>query len=150
MFYTVFGGKKTFTLLFSLFDSRLFVLVFGMRNFRDLLVWQKGFQIVQLVYRISSGFPREEKFGLAQQMNRASISIVSNIAEGCSRRSTKDFNRFLGIALGSVFELETQLLLANSLSYSDPALIQEALSLVIEEEKMLVVFSRSLQKPSSF
>lgn len=73
-----------------------------MRNFRDLKVWQKGFQIAVNTFKITEPFPVQEKFELTSQINRAGVSIASNIAEGSSRNSDKDYNRFIEISLGSV------------------------------------------------
>lgn len=84
-----------------------------MKNFKALKVWQKGFEIAVKCYTLTSGFPPTEKFGMTSQINKASISIPSNIAEGSSRRSARDYYRFLEIALGSCFEIETQLLIAK-------------------------------------
>ncbi len=81
-----------------------------MRNFRELHIWQHGIEILKLTYAVTSSFPKEEKYGLVSQMNRASVSIPSNIAEGCSRNSEIEYKRFLEIAQGSAFELETQLI----------------------------------------
>lgn len=86
-----------------------------MRNFRNLEIWEKGMTIVKEIYKITSKFPGSEKFGLISQMQRAAISIPSNIAEGCSRNSDIEFKRFLEIAIGSSFELETQIIIANEL-----------------------------------
>tara|TARA_R110000772_G_scaffold239999_1_gene352107 strand:+ start:124 stop:483 length:360 start_codon:yes stop_codon:yes gene_type:complete len=80
-----------------------------MRNFRDLEIWKDSIKLVKVVYELTSALPDTEKFGLISQMNRCSVSIPSNIAEGCSKDSQKDFIRFLQISLGSAFELETQL-----------------------------------------
>lgn len=82
-----------------------------MHNFRELKAWQKARLLVKDVYMLTKSFPNEEKFGLISQMRRAAISIPSNIAEGTGRRSNKDFIRYLDIALGSAYELETQLIL---------------------------------------
>jgi len=90
-----------------------------MRNFKELKVWQKGFQIAINSFRITETFPQQEKFGLASQINRAGVSIPSNIAEGSSRNSDKDYNRFIEISLGSSFELETQLMIAKELKYGN-------------------------------
>jgi len=78
-----------------------------MRNFKQLLIWQKGFQIAVKSFQFTSSFPKEEKFRLTIQLTRAAVSIPSNIAEGSSRTSSKDYNRFLEISLGSSFEMET-------------------------------------------
>ena len=83
-----------------------------MRNFRELDIWKNGILLVKKVYLLVNTFPSKEKYGLSSQMSRSAISIPSNIAEGCSRDSQKDFSRFLQIALGSSFELETQLLIS--------------------------------------
>ena len=88
-----------------------------MRNFRDLEVWKEAIEIVKKVYTVTSSFPITEKFGLVSQMNRSAVSIPSNIAEGCSRKTSIDFARFIEIALGSSFELETQIIIANNLNY---------------------------------
>ena len=94
-----------------------------MRDFRKLEIWELGMDIAQDVYTISKSFPDSEKYGLTSQMRRASISIPSNIAEGCSRNSNKEFVRFIEISIGSSFEIETQTLFAkrNGLLDDSPA-----------------------------
>ncbi len=82
---------------------------YNMRNFRELEVWKQSLQFVTKVYAITAQFPKEEKFGLVSQMNRCAVSVPANIAEGCSRKTAIDFARFLEIAIGSSFELETYL-----------------------------------------
>lgn len=115
-----------------------------MRNFKELKIWQKGFQIAVNSFRITESFPSQEKFGLALQINKAWVSVPSNIAEGSSRSSDKDYNRFIEISLGSSFELETQLLIAEELKYGNPALVNNTLDLLTEEEKMLTAFINTL------
>jgi len=88
-----------------------------MRNFRNLDIWQSGMFVVTKLYKMSDLLPDQEKFGLIAQMQRAAVSIPSNIAEGCSRSSQLEYKRFLEISLGSSFELETQLLICKSLLY---------------------------------
>ena len=88
-----------------------------MRNFRELTVWQKAHELVIEVYRESSRFPIDERFGLTTQIRKAAVSIASNIAEGCGRGSDRDFSRFLSMAAGSASEVEYQLLLACNLGY---------------------------------
>jgi four helix bundle protein len=117
-----------------------------MRNFKELKVWQKGFQIAINSFKITESFPQKEKYGLTSQINRSAVSIPSNIAEGSSRSSDKDYNRFIEISLGSSFELETQLLIANEINYGNSILINSTLALLTEEEKMLTAFSSSLSK----
>ncbi len=90
-----------------------------MHRFKDLEIWKKSRLFCSTVYEITSKFPESEKFGLTNQLRRASVSIPSNIAEGSSRNSNKDFSRFLQITLGSAYEIETQLLIAFDLSFID-------------------------------
>ena len=86
-------------------------------HYKDLDVWKKGIDIVKAVYKNTKDFPSEEKFGLAMQMQRAAVSIPSNIAEGFRRNYHKEFKQFLHIALGSCAELETQIIISKELSY---------------------------------
>ena len=116
-----------------------------MRNFKELKVWQKGFEIAINCFKITNEFPSQENFGLVSQINRCGVSIPSNISEGSSRTSDKDYSRFIEISLGSCFELETQLLIAQELNLGNSATIKENLALIMEEEKMLTAFSKSLK-----
>ncbi|MCZ8353624.1 MAG: four helix bundle protein [Cyclobacteriaceae bacterium] len=86
-------------------------------TYQDLDVWQQNRILVKMVYQHSQVFPKEEQFGLTQQIRKSAISIPSNIAEGCGRNHTKDSLQFFYIARGSIYELETQLILANDLNY---------------------------------
>jgi four helix bundle protein len=86
-------------------------------TYQDLDVWQQNRILVKMVYQHSQVFPKEEQFGLTQQVRKSAISIPSNIAEGCGRNHTKDSLQFFYIARGSMYELETQLILANDLNY---------------------------------
>jgi len=88
-----------------------------MRNFRELNIWKEGIIIVKESYKLSKKLPKEEKFGLISQICRAAVSIPSNIAESCSRNSELEFKRCLEIAIGSAFELETQLTIISELQY---------------------------------
>ena len=108
-----------------------------MRNFRTLNIWQEGIAIVKQIYRLAEWLPVEEKYGLRSQICRSAVSIPSNIAEGCSRTSQIDFKRFLEIALGSSFELETQLIIIEELSLiptKDVKVIVDQLNI---EQKMI-------------
>jgi four helix bundle protein len=87
------------------------------RSHRDLLAWQEAMGLVQTVYQQTKGFPKDEVFGLAVQMRRAAVSVPSNIAEGAARNSSREYFQYLGIATGSLAELETQLELATRLGY---------------------------------
>jgi len=88
-----------------------------MKTHKDLDVWKKSMDIVTEIYRVTKDFPKEEVYGLTNQMRRSVVSIPSNIAEGAGRNSKKEFIQFLYVALGSVSELETQLLIAQNLTY---------------------------------
>jgi len=88
-------------------------------------IWADAMDIVKDVYCLTKSFPQEELFGLTSQMQRAAVSVPSNIAEGSGKGSNKDFARFLAISLGSLFELETQLILAGSLGYVTSAQVDE-------------------------
>lgn len=88
-----------------------------MKNFKELKVWQKGIELVAIVYKITSSFTEEEKYGLSAQMRRAAVSIPSNIAEGHLRKAAKDFKQFLSIARGSCAELETQIIISHKLGF---------------------------------
>ena len=110
------------------------------RTFRDLIVWQKSMTMVTDIYRATGAFPREELFGLTSQMRRCAVSIPSNIAEGYGRQATGDYIRFLQIALGSLYELQTQVEIANNLNYfnnKDPLDGKSLLEQSREVERML-------------
>lgn len=117
-----------------------------MRNFKELKIWQKGFEIAVRSFKLVSTFPKEEKFGISSQITKAAVSIPSNVAEGSSRSSEKDYNRFIEVSLGSSFELETQLLIAEAVSYGDKSLRDGILKDIDEEQKMLISFMNKLNK----
>ncbi|MBT6690339.1 four helix bundle protein [archaeon] len=94
-------------------------------NFRNLEVWKVSFGLIKKVYGLTSKFPRDEIYGLTSQLRRATVSISSNIAEGCGRRTSKDFVSFLYNALGSTKEVESQLLAAGELGYLDDGEVDE-------------------------
>ncbi|MEP6844566.1 MAG: four helix bundle protein [Panacibacter sp.] len=117
-----------------------------MKNCKELRIWQKGIDIAVSCYKLTSTFPAQEKFTIVSQINRAGVSIPSNIAEGSSRTSEKDYNRFVEISLGSCFELETQLLIAQKLQMGNQDLLSQALLDVQDEEKMITGFMGKLNK----
>lgn len=108
-----------------------------MRNFRQLEIWENGIQIVKQVYELSQMLPSEEKFGLRSQLTRAAVSIPSNIAEGCSRNSEVEFKRFLEIAIGSLFEVETQLIISEELGFIQPESLKPIFDHISKEAKMI-------------
>ena len=88
-----------------------------MHNYQELKIWQESRILVKSIYSLTVNFPKEEIYGLTSQIRRAAVSIPSNIAEGTGRNSDKEFQRFLDFAVGSLFELETQIILANDLNF---------------------------------
>jgi four helix bundle protein len=107
-----------------------------MNNFRDLKVWHKGLDLALEVYRISGYLPDTEKFNLISQMQRAAVSIPSNIAEGCGRHSDASFRNFLSNALGSAYELETQCIIGNKLGYINNPEFNNLQTQIVEIQKM--------------
>ena len=117
-----------------------------MNNFRELNVWQKARVFTKDLYQLLSKYPNDEKFAIVSQMKRASVSIVSNIAEGAGRNTNNDFARFLDIALGSAFEIETQLILSNDLNFISDSELNEFESKIQEIEKMINGLIRAVRK----
>ena len=115
------------------------------KSHKDLVVWQKSVQLSILVYKLTDDFPAREVYSLASQMRRAVVSIPSNIAEGKSRGTRKDFSHFLHMAYGSASELETQLLIAKQLNFCGDTKFDGANSLLIEVSKMLRVMIGKLE-----
>ena len=112
------------------------------KSYKDLIVWQKGYELVKQVYEITSKLPQSEVFALQSQIRRSAVSIVSNIAEGNSRKTRKDYCHFLNIAYGSTSELETQLFLCKDIYGLD---IKDCVGLVEEVSKMLRVLIIKLE-----
>ena len=106
------------------------------KSFRDLLIWQRSMELSELVYEVTRPFPVEERYGLTSQLRRAVVSIPSNIAEGYGRQSRTEYSRFLKIAWGSLYELQTQLDLAKRLGIMDQASWENLEQLAREIERM--------------
>jgi len=117
-----------------------------MRNFKELRIWQKGFDIAVKSYKLTARFPKEEKFGISSQITRAAVSVPSNIAEGSSRSSERDYQRFIETSPGSTYELETQLLIAQAVQFGDACLTSELLTDIAEQQKMIISFINKLNK----
>lgn len=96
-----------------------------MHNYNNLQIWQQAMDLVEEIYKLTASFPIEEKFRLVSQMTRAAVSIPSNIAEGAGRNSDKDFAHFISIAIGSLYELNTQIVLSERLGYINQSQSQE-------------------------
>ena len=122
-----------------------------LRNFKDLKVWRKSYQLCLEIYKVTKRFPKEETYGLTSQIRRAAVSVACNIAEGYGRNTTREYLRSLYIAYGSVCELETQVLLSGDLGYVKDAGIKsvdrlEKLKKYVEEvERMLKALIKSLE-----
>jgi four helix bundle protein len=112
-----------------------------MRDFKKLKVWQKAMEIIVDVYGLVKSFPSDEKFGLRTQMTRSAISIASNIAEGSAKTSDRDYKRFCETALGSCYELETQMLVVDRIGWVKT---EKVMGKIMEEQKMLMAFIDTL------
>ena len=116
-----------------------------MRNFKELIVWQKAHRLVLAVYHDSATFPADERFGLIAHLRKTALSIPSNIAEGCGRETDRDFGRFLSIAAGSANELDYQLLLARDLGYLSVSVHRVLTEQIAEIRRILCRFLQSLE-----
>ena len=116
------------------------------RSYRDLDVWKRGVDLVEHIYKLTQSFPSEEKFGLTAQIRRASVSIPSNISEGWGRDSTKEYVHFVRIARSSLFEVETQLIIAHRLGYLKEGELKASLQETEVESRMLLSLIRSLKR----
>jgi four helix bundle protein len=116
------------------------------KSFKDLTVWQRAIQLTVAVYKLTSEFPDAEKFGLTNQMRRASVSIASNIAEGYGKSSKGEYLLFLGHARGSCAEIETQIVIARELGLGSQVRIDSADSLMNEVSKMLVALMKAIRQ----
>ena len=109
----------------------------GVRSYRDLIVWRKATELATEVYSVARNFPSSERFGLTSQIQRAAVSVPSNIAEGQARRHSAEFRHYLHQALGSLAEVDTQLYLARELGYLERIDVTRTVSLIVELQKML-------------
>ncbi len=119
------------------------------RNFKDLLAWQKAMDFVEECYRLTQSFPSHEKFGLAGQLQRAAVSVAANIAEGQGRATTGEFLNFLSIARGSLMEAQTHLLIAQRLGYVKNDDVKRVLDGAADTARLLNGLIRSLKQKSS-
>ena len=117
----------------------------SINSYKDLLIWQKGIDLAVDVYSLTRDFPETEKFALSSQVKRSASSIPANIAEGYGRQSTKSYSQFIKVSRGSLFELETHLLLAERLDFiQNNSLYSIVKEQIIEEGKMLNAFIKKL------
>ena len=117
----------------------------SIKNYRDLEVWKKAMLLTNKIYDCTQLFPMEELFGLSSQMRRAAVSIPSNIAEGSIRGTKPEFSRFIGIARGSLAELETQIIIACDRKYISNTCYDELMIISEDISKMLLGLLRSLK-----
>ena len=115
-----------------------------MHNLKELKIWHKAIDLAVAVYKATISYPADERFGLTSQIRRAAVSISSNIAEGAGRNSNKEFCNFLGIANGSAYELQTQLVISNKLNLLKDELLNDLLKQIEELQKMNYAFQKML------
>lgn len=115
------------------------------KSFRDMLVWQRAIQLNFAVYKLTAMFPSSESFGLSNQLRRAAVSVASNIAEGYGKSSKGEYLLFLGHARGSIYEVETQLVIAEGLGYGTPEATRSATSPASETGRMLIALMQNLR-----
>lgn len=115
-----------------------------MHKFKDLKIWQDSINLAVDIYKLTKLFPAEEKFGLVSQMNRCVISISSNIAEGAGRNNPKEFRQFLGIALGSACELESQLVVSQKLDFISEENLNQQIEKLVFLQNMINKLIKSL------
>ena len=118
-------------------------------SYRDLLVWQRAIQMTIAIYRLTSGFPKEEQYGLTSQLRRAAVSVASNIAEGYGRGTRGEYKQFLGMARGSNYEVQTQLVITREINYGDPLILIDAEELSNEVGRMLAAIMKKLSAARS-
>ena len=114
-------------------------------SFKELIVWQRAIQLSSEVYRLTSSFPSSEQFGLTNQLRRSSVSIASNIAEGYGRSTKGEYVQFLGHARGSICELQTQLILSQTLGFGSKEVIDSAERLSADVSRMLIALMKKLR-----
>lgn len=119
----------------------------SVQSYRDLVAWQKAIELAKTIYRVTEPFPRAETYGLTAQLRRAAVSIPSNIAEGQGRQSTGEFVQFLGTARGSLFEVETQIVLARDFGFLSEETSERILAESTELARVLQGLIASLTKP---
>lgn len=115
-----------------------------MKTHHDLTVWKKSIDFVTTVYKITEEYPKTEIYGLTNQVRRAVVSVPSNIAEGAARISKKEFSHFLSISLGSISEVETQLIVSRNLNYITNEQLENLLSELIEIRKMIIGLKKTM------
>lgn len=117
-----------------------------LKNYKELKVWQKAYQLCVEIYKITKGFPKEERYGLTSQIRGAAVSVPSNVAEGYGRKTTREYIQALHIAYGSNCELETQILLSGDLGYIEAEVLEKLQKDIGDIERMLKGLIKSLKE----
>ena len=120
-------------------------MVGKIKNFTDLETWKEGHKLVLLIYKLTNKFPKDELYGIVSQMRRCVVSITSNVAEGFSRKSSKDKIRFYVMALGSITELQNQLIISRDLDYINEGEFDESVEQLIKTQKLVNGLVRFLE-----
>ena len=114
-------------------------------NFRELRIWKASIRLTKEIYKLTNQFPKEEMFGLTNQLRRWAVSVASNIAEGCGRDSDKQLVNYLNFSMGSICEMETQIILARELNYINKEISDQMLVKIDDLEKMIFSFKRTIK-----
>ncbi|HEY9865710.1 MAG TPA: four helix bundle protein [Candidatus Obscuribacterales bacterium] len=115
------------------------------KDYKDLIIWQKGIDIAEKCYYLTKNYPKDEMYGMTQQIRRCAVSIPANIAEGYGRRYTREYVRFLTIAQGSVNELETHLILSVKVGLCNSDDLKDIITLLKEESRMIIALIKKLE-----
>ncbi len=116
-----------------------------MHNYKNLHIWQDGIKLARRIYEVTSTFPANEKYGIVSQMTRAAVSIPSNIAEGAGRSSSKEFANFLNIAIGSIFELHTQIVICEQIGYIDAETVKELEAQTFTLQQQIAAYKQRIE-----
>ena len=116
-----------------------------MHNYKNLHIWQEGINLARKIYEVTANFPANEKYGIVSQMTRAAVSIPSNIAEGAGRNSNKDFANFLSIAIGSIFELHTQLTICGQIGYIDAETVKQLEAQTFTLQQQITTYKQRIE-----
>ena len=116
-----------------------------MHNYKNLHIWQDGIKLARRIYEITSNFPACEKYGIVSQMTRAAVSIPSNIAEGSGRSGNKEFANFLSIAIGSIFELHTQIAICEQIGYIDNGTVKQLETQIFTLQQQIATYKQRIE-----
>ena len=120
-----------------------------MHNYKNLHIWQEGINLARKIYEVTANFPANEKYGIVSQMTRAAVSIPSNIAEGAGRNSNKDFANFLSIAIGSIFELHTQIAICEQIGYINEETTKQLEQQIYTLQQQITTYKQRIEGSAS-